>query len=192
MIQIPGRPGPSHLAVVFIIGILTTGCAAAVSDPAEPTRLADPSPVPSLSPAAVPTPKTVYVYITPAPTATPSPTPIPTPKPTPKPTPRPTPRPTPKPVVHRSKTVRLNLQEDYTDGAPWHTLATGGWVTVWCPRGYEVTSGGYEFVYPDWQEVIGSRPTTKSGRDGWRYQVDVIVNDAEGTNRGDLYAHCRS
>ena len=185
------------LALLVAVGATVTACSSvAVAPEASSAGTSDGSP--SATPAPVPTALIVYVYVTPpptptpTPTASPTPTPKPTPKQTPKPTPRPTPKPTPKPIVHMTKTVRLNLQEGYADGSPWYTLATGGWVTVWCPKGYAVTSGGYDFVYPAWQHVVGSRSVSMSGRHGWQFKVSVDVSDSEGTNRGDLYAHCRS
>jgi hypothetical protein len=62
------------------------------------------------------------------------------------------------------KTVTLTLREDYTEGSPWYAFATREWVGVWCPTGYSPIDRGYDFVYPDWQDVDGERPASKSCR----------------------------
>ena len=150
--------------------------------------------------AQAPTP--IIIYLTPPPTlsgsepqaSTPTPTPLIvyiTRAPTLKPTPRPTPKPTLKPIVHVTKTVKLTLVESYNTGDPWYAFETGDWVTVWCPAGYKVVSGSYDFVYPTWQSVTGSRSTSKSGKQGWEFAVEIGFDTGNaGTIRGHLSARC--
>ena len=119
-------------------------------------------------------------------------TPTPTPTPTLKPTPKPRPKPTPKPITHYKKTMRLDLVDDPSRGTLWYALEVGAWVTLWCPKGYKAISGSYHFTKPDHQKVVGSRKTSKSGRQGWQFRVDVSYEDSFGVRRGSLYAVCLS
>jgi hypothetical protein len=87
----------------------------------------------------------------------------------------------------------MTIRETYNEGDPFFVLSNGEWVTVWCPKSYKVLSGGYDWTFPDWQDVTGSRPRTTSSRQGWQFRVHVSWYDsgAIGQVRGHLYAVCR-
>jgi hypothetical protein len=96
-----------------------------------------------------------------------------------------------------TKTVRLSVFENYAAGQPWALFEAGDPVTVWCAKGYHVKSGGYDWVYPDWQEVTGSSPASKSGREGWTFKVEIYWRSGNyyetgGQRMGTLFAVCQS
>lgn len=91
-----------------------------------------------------------------------------------------------------TKKVRLTIYETFNEGDPWYKMNVGEWVAVWCPRGYTATSGAYDWVYPTWQSVTGSKPAKSGSRNGWQFLVQVQVTSTEGQLRGHLYAICRS
>lgn len=193
------------LALLAVV-VLATGCApaASTSAPTAPDLKAAPTTSESPDPSVAALEAQVHALqsqvaelqvelnATPEPTPTPSPTPTPTPKPkatpkpTPKPTPRPTPRATPRPLP---KNVTLKL---YEHDKNWEKFEYGDTVTMWCPKGYDATSAGYSFVYPDWQDVKGSQPTSSAGRNGWRFLIYISFDTGDsGTFRGTLTVHCR-
>lgn len=177
--------------------VLLGGCAspqsAAVVNPTPIIIYVTPAPTAATTPP--PTPTTPTPALTPSPTLepTPVPTPVPTPKPTPKPTPRATPKPTPRPTPRPVRVTRRVVLKIYEGVQPWESLAGGEPVTVWCPKGFEVATGGSEWVYPDWQEVTSSAPVQSGRREGWRFRVsiDVVVGGDEQAYRGYLVAVCK-
>ena len=80
----------------------------------------------------------------------------------------------------------------YEHDKNWEKFEYGDTVTMWCPKGYDATSAGYSFVYPDWQDVKGSQPTSSAGRNGWRFLIYISFDTGDsGTFRGTLTVHCR-
>jgi hypothetical protein len=80
-------------------------------------------------------------------------------------------------------TVKVAITEEN------HAWMESDWITAWCPVGYRVTGGGFDFINSG-DTLYGSTPTSNSaGRQGWRIGAIAGMYGNSGTV-AYVYAQC--
>jgi hypothetical protein len=90
------------------------------------------------------------------------------------------------------KTVKLVVSNQYNW---WNDAGKAVPVTVWCPLGYKVLSGGFDINFPgvtvgDANPTVSKPVTNSTGRQGWQFQSDMRPWIAETATAAIFYAQC--